>query len=76
VWALPAVLLDFVAAVLIIIFRLSDGRRGAGLVWYAMMACSVLMALAVAMTIAVMWFSESESKERRVARWALLLVLS
>jgi hypothetical protein len=75
-WALPVVLLDFVAAVLIIISQLSDGRGGAGFLWYVMMACSVLMALAVASTIAVMWFSKSESKKRRVARWVLLLVLS
>ena len=73
-WALPVVLLDFVAAVLIIISQLSDGRGGAGFLWYVMMACSVLMALAS--TIAVMWFSKSESKKRRVARWVLLLVLS
>ena len=64
-WALPVVLLDFVAAVLIIISQLSDGRGGAGFLWYVMMACSVLMTLAVASTIAVMWFLEVGVQEEK-----------
>lgn len=40
------------------------------------MASSMLMGLAVVTAIAVMWFSESESKKRRAAWWALVLVLS
>lgn len=76
VWALPAVLLDLTAAVLIIISQLSDGSGGTGFLWYVMMACFVVMAVAVAAAVAVMRFSSSESKTRRVARWVLVLVLS